>query len=368
MTSVVSALFGKIAEWLFGAGIEAAGERAGVRWFRRVCLVLAILISAYITVASAFLWEVDSQPGVTGLWQFTQQAGESHWTLALPILAAILTLWLLLPLPGRHAIGVALAMGVFGFSLAAIIAVSGSGAHTLSATTLISMFGAILLPILALVLAINDVPPLDSVMAHMSWVYWGRLRHLRALRRYGADHLWQVIEPHGTNSSLTVTGTYDAEHRVKAASIAHFQLSAGNGAPYFLQIDMSSPRDIIAMRISFTKPEKAVYVRAYVGEARARGKRTIYYLLLPDPRLLVPASFAPRIAQVIDEGRTFLRVRDFVVATPYGIRFTHYSGAFQFSPREANLDPYLTWMRSLTALLEGVTPAEIATPSQSEPS
>jgi hypothetical protein len=93
----------------------------------------------------------------------------------------------------------------------------------------------------------------------------------------------------------------------------------------------------------------------------ARGQRTIYYFLLPDPRTPIPASFAPRIAHVIDEGRSFLRNRDFVVATPYCIRFTHYSGAFQFSPKEANLDPYLTWMRSLVALLAEVTPAETAT-------
>ncbi len=359
---MIGTIFGKLAEWLFGAGIEAAGERAGVRWFRSVCLVLAILISGYIAVASALLWEVDSQPGVMGLWQFTQQAGGPLWTLTLPLLGATLTLWLLIPVPGRHGIGVALAASVFGFSLAAIIAMTGSGIHSISVVTLISMLSALLLPILALVLAISDVPPLDSAMSHVSWVYWGRIRHLRALRLYGARHLWHVIEPHGTDSSLTIKGMYDAEHRVKAASIAHFQLKADSGTPYFLQVDMSSPRDIIGFRISFTKPEKEVAQRTYAGEARARGQRTIYYFLLPDPRTPIPASFAPRIAQVIDEGRSFLRTRDFVVATPYGIRLTHYSGAFQFSPKEANLDPYLTWMRSLVALLEEVTPAETATP------
>ena len=77
----------------------------------------------------------------------------------------------------------------------------------------------------------------------------GRIRHLRALRLYGARHLWHVIEPHGTDSSLTVKRMYDAEHRVKAASIAHFQLKADSGTPYFLQVDMSSPRDIIGFRI-----------------------------------------------------------------------------------------------------------------------
>jgi hypothetical protein len=124
---------------------------------------------------------------------------------------------------------------------------------------------------------------------------------------------------------------------------------------------MTSPRDIIGFRISFAKPEKEVAQRTYAGEARARGQRTIYYFLLPDPRTPIPAAFAPRFAQVIDEGRSFLRARDFVVATPYGIRYTHYSGAFQFSPKEANLDPYLRWMRKLVALLEEVTPTGTAT-------
>jgi hypothetical protein len=225
---------------------------------------------------------------------------------------------------------------------------------------LISILAVIPLPILSLILAFGDVPPLDSAMAHVSWVYWGRIRHLRALRLYGARRLWHVIEPHGTDSTLTVKGVYDEEHRVTAKSVAHFQLKAASGTPYYLQVDISSPRDIIGFRISFAKPEKEVVQRTYAGEARARGKRTIYYFLLPDPRTPIPASFAPRFAQVIDEGRSFLRTRDFVVATPYGIRFTHFSGAFQFSPKEANLDPYLTWMRKLIALLEEITPAGAA--------
>jgi hypothetical protein len=364
VTGLISSLFGKLAEWLFGAGIEAAGARAGVLWFRRVCLVLAILISGYVAVASAFLWEVDSQPGVMGLWQFTQAAGGPLWTLALPTLAAALTLLLLIPLPGRHTLGFALGACVFGFSLAALTALTaltGSGVRMLSVPTLMSLLAVLPLPILGLILAFGDVPPLDSFLAHGSWVYWGRIRHLRALRRYGADHLWQVITPHGTDSSLTVKGMYDADHRVQAASIAHFQLSAGSGTPYFLQVDMSSPRDIIGFRISFVRPEKEVAQRTYAGEARARRQRTIYYFLLPGPHTPIPAAFAPRFAQVIDAGRSFLRARDFVVATPYGIRFTHYSGAFQFSPKEANLDQYLTWMRKLVALLEEVTPAGTAT-------
>jgi hypothetical protein len=173
VTGLISTIFGKLAEWLFGAGVEAAGERASVRWFRSVCLVLAILIPGYIAVASALLWEVDSQPGVMGLWQFTQQAGGPLWTLTLPLLAAILTLWLLIPVPGRHSIGFALATGVFVFSLAALIAMTGSGVHTLSVPTLISLLAAIPLPILGLILAFGDVPRLGSFLAHVSWVYWG---------------------------------------------------------------------------------------------------------------------------------------------------------------------------------------------------
>jgi len=55
VTSLIGTIFGRLAEWLFGAGIEAAGERAGARWFRGIWLGLAILISGYIAVASALL-------------------------------------------------------------------------------------------------------------------------------------------------------------------------------------------------------------------------------------------------------------------------------------------------------------------------
>jgi hypothetical protein len=107
VTGLISTIFGKLAEWLFGAG---------VRWFRGICLVLAILISGYTAVASALLWEVDSQPGVMGLWQFTQLVGEPLWTLTLPLLASILTVWLLIPVPGRHSIGFALGACVLGLT------------------------------------------------------------------------------------------------------------------------------------------------------------------------------------------------------------------------------------------------------------
>jgi hypothetical protein len=68
--------------------------------------------------------------------------------------------------------------------------------------------------------------------------------------------------------------------RVTTKSVARRGLSAENGANYFLQVDVSSPRDIIAFLISFTTPEKEIAERV-----RTRGlgawRRTLSYFLLP---------------------------------------------------------------------------------------
>ena len=91
-----------------------------------------------------------------GLRQFTQQTGGPLRTLTLPILAAVLTLWLPLPPPGR-----------LGFTVALNIAMTDSDVRSIGTATLISILGALLLPILALVLALGDVAPLDAAPARV---------------------------------------------------------------------------------------------------------------------------------------------------------------------------------------------------------
>jgi hypothetical protein len=74
-------------------------------------------------------------------------------------------------------------------------------------------------------LALSDLPSLDSPMARLSMMYVGRLKYLRALRQYGRDRGWNVNKPAGRNATLTLAGAFDPQHPVAITSSANHRLS-----------------------------------------------------------------------------------------------------------------------------------------------
>jgi hypothetical protein len=66
------------------------------------------------------------------------------------------------------------------------------------------------------------------------------------------------------------------------------------------------------------------------------------------------------MAGIVEAGRPYRKQLDFAQATPFGLRFTHRSGR-NLSPRDADLEPVLSWMRELAGVLEEISPAPAAT-------
>lgn len=358
MGGLIGAILQQIFESMLDKGVESAGERASVRYFRLFAWVLSILLAAWIAVASALLWTDTHVPAAHGLVSFVQRGGDA-WVLAVPAVAALTVIWLLLPLTGRHSLGAVLGFATFALTLGALVDFYGSGTVSVDIPSLASFIASLLLVVFTLVLMVGDIPPLDSPMARLSLVYWGRLKHLRALREYGRQHGYAVTGPAAPGAALTLQGQYDAEHAVVITSSWSFTISTSASATYTLSAKITSPRDIVAFRMSYQRPSKNVANRVVLCTTRgANGKaRPLFFYIVPDRAYPVPDGFTQRMTQLAEAGRPFLKANDFARATPFGLRYTHSSSSFGLSVRDAQMDPVLAWMRQLVALLEPISPA-----------
>lgn len=362
MGGLINWLIGKLTEQAMDKGIEAAGERAQNTGFRRIALAAVLAGSTWMAVAGTLLWECAALPGVRGLWQYVREGDGPAWTLAGPALAALTALVALIPATGRHSLNALFAAGAFGFSLAALGNFQIDGHSDVNGPAVSTILVSLVVVILALALAFGDVPALDAPLAHASLVYWGRLRHLKALRRYGQQCGLAVSEPGGRDMDQTLTGMYDPEHPVKITSGASFKLSSRSQTAFFLEVRMGSPRDIVAFRIGWTPAPKQLRGRVVGGELKVSAVKRLYFYVVPDPRMPVGQEFIQHLARVVEEGLPFLHSGDYVQATPHGIRYYHRARWFGLPPRDAALDPTIRWMRQLVGLLETVTPLDSAAP------
>jgi hypothetical protein len=360
MAGMLGALIQKLVEAIVGKAVDATVERASTRFFRRLAWVVALGTATWVAVASALLWESARVHGVTGLWQYVPAGGPS-WELATPIVAALTVVILLAPVSGRHLLTLVFAVATFFLVLASLAEFQGGSGYGLNGPALLSGIAVLFLALAGLMLGLSDRPSLDAPWARLSLMYFGRLKYLRTLRQYGRDRGWQVSGPVGRYAMLTVQGRYDGEHAVSATSSANSRPVAESNGSYSLVTRMSSPRDIVAVRIGFERPPKRLPAGAIRGETRGApgGKPPppLYFYLFPEPGIPVPDAFLPRMVSAVEAGRPFMRRHDFVQATPFGIRFTHMSYYVGFRAREANLDAMLRWMRELIGVLEPISPA-----------
>lgn len=369
MALLVEAIARMLMRALARKGVEHAGALAALRAFRVIGAVIIAAISVWVAVASSLLWTCTRVPGVSGLWQYVLGAGGPVWELALPVVAALLALLMLLPLPGKFSLGMYLSAAVFGLTLGAMAEFQGGGRYQLNDLAIFTMLPTFLLALLGLGLAFGEVPPLDAPLAPLAFAYWNRRKHLLALREYGRQRALRISGPGGKGATLTLEGPYDAAHPVTITS--GMQLYTRGTSTYTLSVKMSSPRDIIACRISYDAAPRQTSRPIYAGEARGPQGRPIVFFLAPEHGEQISDGFMARLAYLVEAGRPFLGRMDFLHATPWGIRYTHVTHN-RLTEAEAQLDPLLSWMRQLVALLEEVSPGpETATgeqlPAQSAP-
>lgn len=357
MGGLLGSLLQNLVESLLDSGVETAGDLARYRVVRGVGLLILLLASAWIAVASAFLWTSTRVPHVTGLVQYVQPGGPI-WILAIPAVAALTFVLALLPLHGKCSLVVYASIGVFVLTLLGLANFQG-GRYDVNAFAVSCIVAAIPLPVLALMLAMTESVPLDAPLARIAMIYWGRYRHLLALRSFGQERNLRVSGPSGTEHALTLEGSYDAQHPVTITSAASFKLSAEQSATYTLSIKMGSPADIVAFRISYHPPDKKLRGQILAGVSRAPRKLPLHFYVVPAQAAYLPPDFIARLTPLVEAGRPFLKKNDFVHATPFGIRWTHKS-YYRLTRKDAQLDPVASWMRQLITALEPVSPRPAA--------
>jgi hypothetical protein len=370
MVELAAKLSGKVVEWILGQSIESVGALRSHPLVRLACVVLVLVISLWIAVASTFLWTSQHYPDVQGLWQFVQRGGPA-WVLATPTCAVMAVLWLLFPYPGKFSPVMFFTAGAFGFGLASLAYFQGGGQYAVNAAAVFTMVPSTLLPILGLMLALSDMPPLDSPLARVAVTYLGRLRHLRALRAWARQRGWEIHGPNGSENTLVLKGAYDRWHPVTAVSGGVFRLSTSNSTTYFLMVRMGSRCDIVPFGIGAFPPPKEVHGqlrnRGLTGSFRPARWRRIHYWVEPDEGRQVPDEFMDRFGALLGRGAALLHNVDFACAAGNGIMYRHQSNIW-LRVHQANLDPLLQWMAELTTLLEQISPRPALAPSSSHES
>lgn len=356
MGLLIEAIVRAMLKLVTGKAVESAGRASGNRVVRLILIVPCVLIAIGIAVSSTMLWTSERVPQAHGLLQYVA-AGGPVWVMAPPICAILLAIVLVMPVVGRFGIGLLLGAATFGLTLAAAANFQGRGRYAVNGAAVISIVTAMLLLLLTLALSLSDLPPVDSALAPLTMLYWGRLGHLRALSQFGMQRGWQVSGPAGWTSTLPVAGLYDPAHPVTITSALNLSIGSRASTSYTFSVKMESPADIIAFRISYQPTPRKLLGQVAAGESRMRGKPTIYYYLAPRPEEArgITQSFMTRLATIVEAGRPYLRSRgDFMHATPFGLRHTH-PASYRLTARDADLEPMLRWMRELCGLLEEVS-------------
>jgi hypothetical protein len=362
MGGLIGALIQKLVEALFGKAIETVGEQAFNRRFRRVIWALALVLSAWIAVSNALLWQTDRLPGVSGLLDYFQHGGPT-WELAAVIAPVVTALWLLVPVKGRDAITFYLIAATFGLTIGALVEFQGGARYETSVLTILTLLASIVLAICAAVLARTDVPPLDAPLARFCFQYWGRYKHLLALREYGRQRGWTISGPAGKRPPLTLVGKYDPQHPVTITSSAKFSLIE-NTVSYTLSARMGSPDHIPDCRISYQPTPKKLQGTVVHGKTRgAPGQRrqSIYFHVAINPKHPAAESLIPRMAALAEAARPFLKLhfsnvklKDSIVAARSSVQYTHLA-AFHLTRRDAEMDPLLECMRELIDVLASIS-------------
>jgi hypothetical protein len=340
---------------LIGQGVELLGDQSERGGLRRVLYILSLIIVIYGIIASLFFWRSSTYPQVQGLIQFVQSGGPV-WALVAPAALAITLLLLLIPLAGRLSLVTLMAIISAGANLVALIKLQGSSSGITDLPTNFSMFGAFLLVIAVLALAIYDHPKLDAPLAPFALAYWGRLNHLRALQNFGQQQGWQVIGPEGVDNALMVRGELDSQHLVQIISGQKTSLSAQNNGSKILSIVVTSPHDIPGFYCA-KKPlgrdqEKGLI--AMLVQIDAKHIYTAY--IQPYPQFPLTQSVQEQISQIVRSRQSTLPDDAVVQATPVGMRIFLSRYYKRLTARDGKPEAQIQWLTQLIEVLETISP------------
>lgn len=355
MGPLISNLISKVAEAGLEKAVEQSAEKAQVSVFRRILYGYLILVGLGVAIMSTFFWQYDGLPGANGLPQLVQ-AGEPFWILLVPICSLLMVIVALLPIKGRQTITFILSIGAsfLDFGVLADIQVLP---HGFNGYAVISVLISLPLPLIAALLVLGDIPSLDSPLAPITWVYFGRLLHLRAWQRFAQARGWQTSGPAGREIALQIQGPLDDRHTAIVTSGIDPAMMFEYTKYFFFRVKITSSHNILPLRINrFALPEsldKKPGVRGMTGKPR------VSYYIRTQPGTSLPPGFTDQLEALIAEGRPYLKRLDMVQMATFGILYTRRNWRLRAKDVDANL---LQWLLKLTVLMETVSPIPPAPP------
>jgi len=352
---MLSDIISNIIANLLGQGIETAGDQARLKWGRFVFYAFAVGLTVYLLIASLFLWQSPAYPGVVGLIQFIPKAGAA-WMLAVPGLAALTMVLLLLPIAGRLIFTLLSAIATTAVGFAVLITFQGHSSGISDLPTNISLFGMLVIVLVTLALALNDRPALMSPLARWAIPYSMRLNHLRALQQSGRDHGWEIVGPTGTQNTLMLSAPYGREHQMYITSAMRLRLSQDNATDgAILSVAIRSQYDIPG----FYSGPKRLEPNNQQGlelEVPISGKSPVFAYIEPYPQLPLTPAVAEQIMALIRARQGVLPADAIVQATPLGMRVRYTRFYRRLTAKDGRPDAILQWLDQLVTTLEQISP------------
>jgi hypothetical protein len=323
-------------------------------WWRYPIYFIIVAAALWVAIASAFLWESASRPGVVGLLDFVGHGGPT-WLLSIPVVALLLVIIGSLPVAGRYGLALVFQAALFWLVLVGMANFQADGHSALNLAAVSSFLVTIPAMLLALITALADAPPVTSPMAYLTMHYMGRVGHLRGLLASAKRLGWETRGPEGKARALTISGYSQDRHSVRVVSgVSAIGVSTADQG-YWYKVTISSPRPLPSFGILNGKLSPHIAARAITG-ALSNGQRPQWFYVIPQYGRPLPDGWVERFARQVATGERYVRARrESAQLTSGGILYTSFR-MMRLPAKSGEIEPLVDWLCGVAALLEEIAP------------
>ncbi len=335
--------------------VESTSDRLTHKvWWRYPIYFIIVAAALWVAIASAFLWESASRPGVSGLLDFVAHGGPA-WLLSIPVVALLLVIIGSLPVAGRYGLALVFQAALFWLVLVGMANFQADGHSALNLAAVSSFLVTIPAMLLALITALADAPPVTSPMAYLTMHYMGRVGHLRGLLASAKRLGWETRGPEGKARALTISGYSQDCRSVRVVSgVSAIGVSTADQG-YWYKVTISSPRPLPSFGILNGKLSPHIAARAITG-ALSNGQRPQWFYVIPQYGRPLPDGWVERFARQVATGERYVRARrESAQLTSGGILYTSFR-MMRLPAKSGEIEPLVDWLCGVAALLEEIAP------------
>ena len=356
-------LFSDILSDVITGQVESTSDRMTHKvWWRFPIYFIIIGSAAWVAIASAFLWESASHPGVVGLIDFARHGGPV-WLLSIPVVAILTVIVGSLPVAGRYGLVLLLQVALFALTLAGLATFQADGHSAVNLPAITSFIVTLPAMLLALITALADVPPVTSPLAFLTMNYMGRVGHLRRLLASARRLGWETRGPEGKARALTIGGYYGGyagsytgmRRSVRVVSGVSGMGEATQDQGYWYKVTVTSPSPLPTFEITRKKLPSHIAARAVTANLTGGVLPLQFYIIPPHGRPISDA-WKEGFARHVAAGKGFVRsARDGIQLTSGGILYSSFR-MMRLPAKSGDIEPLVNWLVGIASLLEEIAP------------